>query len=177
MNFISCFQITLYILIKTLCHINIGHLIFSTLWYKVILHIYFCDIRNLTSSVLGFFCSGTCPPGFESPTWHRCSCFSRFIPGFNDTMLLVLGDVSLDSEASVVTSSISRFAGPTQFFGGAHRGSVSVRSCMWASASVTRSKKTSSVLGCNLCFNLVNMRKTILGHVWFLQLNFSPYHM
>ena len=50
----------------------------------------------------------------------------------------MVGEVSVDSEASVVTSSISRFAGPTQFFEGAHRGrvcvrafiEVSVRSCM-----------------------------------------------
>ena len=65
-------------------------------------------------------------------------------------MLSVVGDVSVDSEAPVVTSSISRFTGSTQSFGGAHRGrvcarafiEVSVRSCMRASASVAVSKKT-----------------------------------
>jgi len=53
-------------------------------------------------------------------------------------VLSVVGDVPVDSKASVVTSSISRFAGPTRFFGGAHRGRVcvcvfielSVRSCV-----------------------------------------------
>ena len=39
----------------------------------------------------------------------------------------MVGDVLFNSEASVVTSSISRFAGPTWFFGGAHRGRVCVR--------------------------------------------------
>jgi hypothetical protein len=34
----------------------------------------------------------------------------------------VVGDVLVDSETPVVTSSILKFAGPTQFFGGAHRG-------------------------------------------------------
>ena len=39
-------------------------------------------------------CGGTCPPGFKSSTWHECS---HYIP--------------VDSEAPVVTSWISRFAG------------------------------------------------------------------
>jgi hypothetical protein len=38
----------------------------------------------------------------------------------------VVGDVALDSETHVVTLSISRLAGPTQFFRGAHRGSGDV---------------------------------------------------
>uniref|UniRef100_A0ACD6ADM6 Uncharacterized protein n=1 Tax=Avena sativa TaxID=4498 RepID=A0ACD6ADM6_AVESA len=41
-------------------------------------------------------------------------------------ILSVGGDVSVDSEAPVVTSSISRPDPPTQFFGGAHRGRVCV---------------------------------------------------
>jgi len=41
-------------------------------------------------------------------------------------MLSVVGDLPVDSEA-VVTSPISRFVGPTRFFGGAHRGRVCVR--------------------------------------------------
>ena len=53
-------------------------------------------------------------------------------------MLLMVGDMLVDSEAPVVTSSISRFGGPTQFFRGAHRGRACVhvfirdivRSCM-----------------------------------------------
>ena len=53
-----------------------------------------------------------------------------FLNLFQDLTVLffsVVGDVSVDSEAPVVTSSISRFAGPTQFFGGAHRSRVYVR--------------------------------------------------
>ena len=42
-------------------------------------------------------------------------------------MLSVVGDVPVDSEAPMVTLSISRFAGPTRFFGGTHRGRVCVR--------------------------------------------------
>ena len=42
-------------------------------------------------------------PG-KSSTWHGCSHFSGFILGFNDAVLLVVGDVSVDSEAPVVTS-------------------------------------------------------------------------
>jgi len=38
--------------------------------------------------------------------------------------LSVVGNVPVDSEAPEVTSLISRFAGPTWFFEGAHRGSV-----------------------------------------------------
>jgi hypothetical protein len=34
----------------------------------------------------------------------------------------VVGDVPVDNETSVVTSSILRFAGPTQLFRGAYRG-------------------------------------------------------
>ena len=53
-------------------------------------------------------------------------------------MLLVVGDVPVNSETPVVTSSILRFAGPTQFFRCAHMGRVyvrtfirvSVRSCL-----------------------------------------------
>ena len=37
------------------------------------------------------------------------------------------GDVPVDSEAPVVTSSISRLDPPAQSFGGAHRGRVCVR--------------------------------------------------
>ena len=67
-----------------------------------------------------------------------CSYFSEFISGFNGTILSVVGDVPVDSKTRVVTSSISRIAGPTQFFGGAHRNrvcvhafiGVSARSCM-----------------------------------------------
>jgi hypothetical protein len=49
-------------------------------------------------------CRGTCPAEFKSSTWHRCSYFSGFISGFNGTMLSVVGDVSVDSEAHMVTS-------------------------------------------------------------------------
>jgi hypothetical protein len=57
--------------------------------------------------------------------------------------------VPINNETLVVTSSISRCGGPTQFFGGVHRGrvcvrafvKVSVRSCLWAFASVIGSRK------------------------------------
>ena len=39
----------------------------------------------------------------------------------------MVGNVLLDNETSMVTSSISRFANPTQFFGGAHRDRVCIR--------------------------------------------------
>jgi len=58
-------------------------------------------------------------------------------------MLLVVGDVPIDSDALVVTSSILRFSdalvvtssilifvGPTRFIGGAYRGRVCVRVCV-----------------------------------------------
>ena len=69
---------------------------------------------------------------------HGCSHFPEFILEFKGVILSVIGDLPVDSEASLVTSSILRFASPTQFFGGAHRGrvcvhtfiEVSVRSCM-----------------------------------------------
>jgi len=40
----------------------------------------------------------------------------------NGTMLLVVGDVSVDSETSVVTSLFPRFIDPTLFFEGTYRG-------------------------------------------------------
>ena len=52
------------------------------------------------------------------------------------------GDVPVDSEAPVVTSSISRPDPPAQYLGGAHRGRVCVRAfigvsvCMYVSACV-----------------------------------------
>ena len=39
-----------------------------------------------------------------SPRLGMCSYFSRFILGFNGVMLLVVDDVSVNSEAPVVTS-------------------------------------------------------------------------
>ena len=47
------------------------------------------------------------------------------IPGFNGFMLSVVGDAPVDSEASVMVSSISGICRPV--FGGAHRGRVGVR--------------------------------------------------
>jgi hypothetical protein len=49
-------------------------------------------------------CGGTCPYRVQKfLIWHDRSYFSGFIPGFNDVMLLVIGDVLVDSEAPVVT--------------------------------------------------------------------------
>ena len=55
----------------------------------------------------------------------ECSS-TGFIRRFNGAILSVVSDVPVDSESPVVTSSFSRFVGPTQFFGGAHRGRVCV---------------------------------------------------
>ena len=53
--------------------------------------------------------------------------------GFNGVVLSVVGDVPVDSEAPVVTSSISPgFAGPV--FEDAHRGRVCVRAFIGVSA-------------------------------------------
>ena len=41
-------------------------------------------------------------------------------------MLSMVADMPVDSETSVVTSSILRFVGPTRFFGGAHRDRVCI---------------------------------------------------
>ena len=60
-------------------------------------------------------------------TGSGCSYFSEYILRFNGAVFSVVDDVPVDSEASVVTSSISRFASSTQFFGDAHRGKVCVR--------------------------------------------------
>ncbi len=54
-------------------------------------------------------------------------------PGFNGVVLSVVGDVPVDSETPVVTSSISlEFAGPV--FKDAHRGRVYVRVFIGVSA-------------------------------------------
>ena len=61
-----------------------------------------------------------------------------FISAINGAMLSVVGDVPVDSEAPVATSSISRFVGQTQFFRDAPRDrvcmrvfiGVNVRSCL-----------------------------------------------
>lgn len=77
--------------------------------------------------------------------------FFRFILKFNGVMLSVVGIVPIDNEAPVVTLSISRFAGPTRFFEGAHRGRV----CMCAFLGV-------SVLSCvvSVCVsNWVSQKK------------------
>jgi hypothetical protein len=54
------------------------------------------------------------------------------IPGLNDIVLSVVGDVSVDSEALVISSISSRgFAGPV--FEDAQRGRVCVRVFKWMS--------------------------------------------
>ena len=47
-------------------------------------------------------------PGSSHRLGTGACIFSRIILGFNGIMLSVVGDVPVDSEASVVTSSISR---------------------------------------------------------------------
>ena len=58
---------------------------------------------------------GICPSGFKSPTDTSARIFLDL---FDGAILSVVGDVPVDNKASMVTSSISKFAGPTQFFGG-----------------------------------------------------------
>ena len=53
-------------------------------------------------------------------------------PGFNDFVLSVVGDVPVDSETPVVTSSISRICRP----GDAHRGRGCVRVFIGVGVSV-----------------------------------------
>jgi hypothetical protein len=70
-------------------------------------------------------------------------------PFHDQTIYLLNSRGAADRETPAVTSSILRFASPTQFFGGAHRGwvgvrafiGVSVRSCIGASVFVTESHK------------------------------------
>jgi hypothetical protein len=90
-------------------------------------------------------CGRTCPLGFKPPTWHGYLHFHRFISWFNVAILSVVGDVPVNSEASVVTSSISWFAGPIQFFGGAHRDRV----CLLVFLEVSMRSCTLSVCICN----------------------------
>ena len=54
----------------------------------------------------------------------------------NGAILLVVCDVSVDNEAPVVTLSILRFAGPTQFFEGAYRDRVCAHAFIGVSALV-----------------------------------------
>jgi hypothetical protein len=52
--------------------------------------------------------------------------FLEFIPEFDGAILSVADDVRVDSMMPVVTLSVSRFAGPNQFFEDAHTGKVCV---------------------------------------------------
>ena len=76
---------------------------------------------NLYKLVLSYL-----PIRIQVPDLTECSYFPKLILGFNDAMLLVVNNVPINSEAPVMTSSISRFAGPTRFFGDAHRDRVCV---------------------------------------------------
>jgi hypothetical protein len=60
----------------------------------------------------------------------------------------VVGDVPVNNETFMATLLILRFAGPTQFFGGAHKGRmcvtfvyVSVCICNWVSKKKAASKR------------------------------------
>lgn len=44
--------------------------------------------------------------GFNSSTQNECSHFSRFVLGFNSVVLLVVGDVTVDSKMPTTTLSI-----------------------------------------------------------------------
>ena len=54
--------------------------------------------------LIGWVSSETCLSGFKFLTCYGCSYFFGFISGFNDAMLLVVGDIPVDSEALVVIS-------------------------------------------------------------------------
>jgi hypothetical protein len=56
-------------------------------------------------------CCGTCPPAFNSLTWYESSHFTGLILGFHGAILSVVGDVSIDSEAPMVTPWILRHVG------------------------------------------------------------------
>jgi hypothetical protein len=85
-------------------------------------------------------CGGTHPPRFESSTWHGCSHFPEFIPGFTSAILSVIDDVPVDSETS---------DRPAQSFSDAHRGricvrvfiGVSVRACVVVYVVLCKSQK------------------------------------
>jgi hypothetical protein len=120
-----------------------------TLWYRYP-EVCFCFLQ--TRKRVTYLHTGELKVALVGSLWWNLSTwvqvldltkvlvYSWIIPGlgFNDTVLSVVGDVSVDSETPEVTTSILRFAGPTQFFGGAHKGrvcvrpfvGVSVRSCM-----------------------------------------------
>jgi len=49
---------------------------------------------------------------------------AAYILEFNGTMLLVIDNISIDSETPRMTTSISRFVGSTRFFGGVYRSRV-----------------------------------------------------
>jgi len=55
-------------------------------------------------------------------------------------MLSVVGDVRIDSEMPMVTSSISRFVGPTRLFEGAHKGRVCMHAFIRVRVSVCMCK-------------------------------------
>jgi hypothetical protein len=63
---------------------------------------------------------------FSSIAYTRCSYLPRFILGLNDVILSVIDDVPVDSETPLLTLSILRFIGPSQFFRDAHRSRVCV---------------------------------------------------
>ena len=84
----------------------------------------------------------------------------------NDAILSVVCDVPVDSEAPMVTSSISRFAGPTQFFGGVHRGRVCVRAFIRVTSEVLIGVECVRVfIGMSVC-SFIAKKKT--DHIYML---------
>jgi len=78
------------------------------------------------AQLVGLLVAEPAYPG-SSPRHIWVHAFSRIYSRINVAIFSVVGDVPVDSDAPVVTSSISRFVGPTQFFEGSHRGRVWVR--------------------------------------------------
>jgi hypothetical protein len=66
-------------------------------------HISTCEL--IIDQLVGFLkVEPAHPAGFKSSTWHGCLHFLRFISGFNDAMLLVVGNDPVNSRTSVMTS-------------------------------------------------------------------------
>jgi hypothetical protein len=108
------------------------------LWHKNLLFFSLSQAQQL------FYNDHSSPSSTHIYTIWLCSLLVRV--SSPDLASRMVGDEPDDSEALVVTSSISRFPGPTQFFGGAHRGRVCVR--MFIGVSV-HSYMCVSVYVCN----------------------------
>jgi hypothetical protein len=130
----------------------------------VVLWVLFCHTKNTSLIIWLLLCAGagrtcddgTCWAGVEFWTQHVCLLFFRFVAGFNRRYsssnrrraprqrgTTMLGDVLLDREVPVVTSSISRIS---RFSLSEVLIVVGLCACLWASVSVPCLKKIVHVL-------------------------------